>query len=154
TSRGGRFRAALIIAEVALSVVLLVGSTLLLVSFIALQRTAAGFDPSGIATAIISTPLERYGTPAQQADFMMRTVDALKANAQVGGAAISIGLPMSGFQPRAPYQYEGQPILPLAQRPLAQLCVVSEDYFKLLRIAFAEGRAFTEADRIGAPLVA
>ena len=154
TSRGGRLRAALIVGEVALSVVLLVGSALLLLSFMKLQQTAPGFDAGGVATATISAPPVRYGTPVQQADFFARVVDALKSNPQVSDAAVAIGLPLSGFQPRAPYQYEGQPVLPLAQRPFAQLCIVSEDYFRLLRIPFVEGRAFSDADRQGAPFVA
>ena len=154
TPRGGKLRASLIVTEVALSVVLLVGSALLLMSFLQLQRTSPGFDPAGAATATVSVPLARYSTPAQQADFFAQVVDALKANPQVTGASAVIGLPMSGFAPRSPYQYEGQPVLPLAQRPLAQLAMVSEDYFKLMHITFIEGRAFTADDRLGAPGVA
>jgi len=154
TARGGRFRAALIVAEVALSVILLVGSGLLLTSFLQLQRTAPGFDPAGGATAIVSLPGARYATPAQQADFFARTVEALEANPQVRGAAIVIGLPLSGFLPRSPYSVEGQPILPLAERPMAQLAMVTEDYFRLMGITLVEGRAFTAQDRLGAPLVA
>jgi predicted permease len=154
TARGGRFRAALIVAEVALSVILLVGSTLLLLSFLALQRTSPGFDPAGAANAIVSLPPARYMTPAQQVEFFSRAVDALKAHPQVRGAAAVIGLPMSGFAPRSPYQVEGQPILPLAQRPLAGLSLVTEDYFSLLDISVVEGRAFTATDRAGSPNVA
>jgi predicted permease len=154
TARGGRFRAALIVAEVALSVVLLVGSTLLLLSFLRLQQTSPGFDPTGAANAIVSLPPGRYLTPAQQADFFVRAAEALKAHPQVRGAAAVIGLPMSGFSPRSPYGVDGQPILPLAQRPLAQLSLVTEDYFDLLRMTFVEGRAFTAADRQGSPNVA
>src|SRR5262249_58839016 len=67
--RGRRFRATLIVAEVALSVVLLVGSSLLLVSFLQLQRTPPGFDPKGSAAAFVGIPVLRYKLPAQQADF-------------------------------------------------------------------------------------
>ena len=154
TGRGGRFRATLIVVEVALSVVLLVGSTLLLLSFVQLQRTSPGFDPGGAANAIVSLPPGRYMTPAQQADFFVRAVDALKATPHVRGAAAVIGLPMSGFSPRSPYGVDGQPILPLAQRPLAQLSLVTEDYFDVLRMSFVEGRGFTAADRQGSPNVA
>jgi predicted permease len=154
TSPGGGLRAALIVAEVALSVVLLVGSALLLSSFLQLQRTSPGFDPTGTANTIVALPPGRYATPAQQIDFFARAVDALRGHPQVEAAAAVIGLPMSGFAPRSPYQYEGQPILPLAQRPLAQLSLVTEDYFSLLRITFAEGRPFTAADRAGSPNVA
>ena len=53
---GGRFRSVLIVVEVALSVILLVGSGLLLISFLKLQRTPPGFDPDGVATAIVRLP--------------------------------------------------------------------------------------------------
>jgi predicted permease len=154
TGRGRRFRAVLIVSEVALSVVLLVGSALLLLSFVRLQRTSPGFDPAGAANAIVALPPARYATPAQQADFVARAVEALKAHPRVRGAAAVIGLPMSGFSPRSPYGVDGRPILPLAQRPLAQLSLVTEDYFDLLRMSFVEGRAFTAADRQGSPNVA
>ena len=75
-------------------------------------------DPTGAANAIVSLPPGRYLTPAQQGDFFVRAAEALKAHPQVRGAAAVIGLPMSGFSPRSPYGVDGQPILPLAQRPL------------------------------------
>lgn len=150
-ARGGRFRAGLIISEVALSVVLLVCSSLLLISFLRLQRTPPGFDPKGVAAAFVGVPATRYTTPEQQARFFSTVIERLKAHGQVTAAAAVIGLPMSGFNPRSPYSVAGRPILPLSQRPLAGLGIVSEDYFQVLRIPFAEGRAFTAGDRDGAP---
>jgi len=149
--RGGRFRAALIVAEVTLSVVLLVGSGLLLISFLKLQRAAPGFDAKGVATAFVAVPAARYPTPARQAEFFLQVIDRLRANPQVTHAAAAIGLPVSGFNPRSPYSVGGRPILPLPQRPLASLVMVSDDYFTLMRIPFAAGRAFTPDDREGAP---
>jgi predicted permease len=69
----------------------------------------------------------------------------------VTDAAAAIGLPLSGFAPRSPYSVDGRQILPLPQRPIAGLGVVSEGYFKLMRIPFVEGRAFTAEDREGSP---
>jgi putative ABC transport system permease protein len=66
-------------------------------------------------------------------------------------AAAAVGLPVSGFNPRAPYSVSGRPVLPLPQRPLANLAVVTEDYFALMHIPIVAGRAFTAADRDGAP---
>jgi predicted permease len=151
SERSGRLRAALIVGEVAMSVVLLVGSALLLISFIVLQRTAPGFDPKGAATAFVGIPPGRYATPAQQARFFSEVVERLAAQPNVTAAAAVIGLPMSGFNPRSPYAVAGRPVPPLPQRPLANLAIVSEDYFRLMRIAFASGRGFTAADRDGAP---
>ena len=78
-------------------------------------------------------------------------IEQLRAQAGVTDAAAAIGLPLSGFNPRAPYSVRGRPILPLPQRPLANLGIVSEDYFRLMRISLVSGRAFTAGDRDGAP---
>jgi len=149
--RGGRFRSGLIVAEIALSVVLLVGSGLLLRSFLRLQGTHPGFEARGLASAFVGVPVDRYKTNAQQAEFFSAVVDRLKAMPQVQGAAAAIGLPFSGFSPRSPYSVAGRPILPLPQRPLAGLDIVSEDYLQLMRIPLRAGRTFTAADREGAP---
>jgi predicted permease len=148
---GASLRGALIVVEVALSVVLLVGSAMLLLSFVRLQRTPPGFDPTGVGAAFVGLPASRYQTPAQQSAFFDQVVERLRAQGNVVDAAASIGLPISGFNPRSPYSVAGRPILPLAQRPLAGLGIVSESYFRTLGITFAEGRAFTADDRQGAP---
>jgi predicted permease len=150
--RGGRFRATLIVGEVALSVVLLVGSSLLLLSFLKLQRTPPGFEPEGAAAAFVGVPITRYKTPARQAEFFDQVVEQLRANPAVTEAAAAIGLPLVG-NARSPYGVGGRPILPLPQRPLAGLAIVSEDYFRLMKIGFAAGRPFRAADREGAPNV-
>jgi predicted permease len=149
--RGGKFRALLVVVEVALSVVLLIGSGLLLVSFFRLQSTPPGFDPNGVASALVSIPAERYRTPEQQSDFFRQVIDRLREHPQVSSAAAAIGLPLSGFIPQSPYSIRGRDILPLPQRPLAGLRIVTEDYFKTLGIPLREGRPFTAQDRSGAP---
>ncbi len=150
-TRGGRFRAGLVIVEVALSVVLLVGSSLLLLSFLRLQKTPAGFSGEGAAAAFVGVPLNRYPTPGEQAEFFSRVIEQLRAVPQVKGAAAVIGLPLSGFAPISPYSVSGRPVLPLPERPLAGLSIVSEDYFSTLRIPLREGRTFNADDREGAP---
>jgi predicted permease len=94
-------------------------------------------------------PVNRYSTPGQQAAFFADVVDRLRADSRVIDAAAAVGLPLSGFFPRSPYSVEGRDILPLAQRPLAGLAIVSEDYFRALRIDLIAGRPFTAADREG-----
>ena len=152
SERGGRFRATLIVGEVALSVVLLVGSSLLLLSFLKLQRTPPGFEPEGAAAAFVGVPLTRYKTSAQQAEFFNQVIARLRADHAVTDAAAAIGLPLAG-NARAPYSVGGRPVLPLPQRPLAGFGVVSDDYFRLMRIGFAAGRPFGADDREGAPNV-
>jgi predicted permease len=151
--RSSRFRSALIVTEVALSVVLLVGSALLLVSFMRLQRTPPGFEPKGLATAFVSIPPSRYATGPQQADFYAQLTAQLEAQPQIQSAAVAIGLPLSGFQPRSPYAIQGRPVPPLPERALANLDIVSERYFTTLQIALREGRLFTPQDAEKSPNV-
>jgi predicted permease len=149
--KAGRFRAALIVAEVALSVVLLVGSALLVISFMKLQHSSPGFDPAGVATTFIGVPPAKYSTPQQQAQFFNDILDRLQTEPRVTNAAAALALPLSGFSPQFPYAIGGRPVPPLSQRPLAILSIVSEGYFKLMRIPLIEGREFSAQDRSGAP---
>lgn len=151
---GGRFRAALIVGEVTLSVVLLVCSTLLLVSFLELQRTPPGFDTKGVAAAFVGIPTNRYQTNPEQAEFFNRVIEQLRAHPKVKYAAASLSLPFPNFGVRSPYSISGRAILPLPQRPLAGLYSVSDDYFATLGIQLKAGRVFNDRDREGMPGVA
>jgi predicted permease len=152
SAHGGRPRQALIVGEVALSVVLLVGAALLLVSFDRLQRASAGFDSSGSASAFVGVPPGRYPTPAQQADFFDRVVSSLRAQPGVTDAAAALTMPMTGFV-RTPYGVAGRPLESLAQRPLVHMNIVTDGYFRLMRIPVRQGRGLTRDDRATAPAV-
>ena len=151
SGRGGRLRSALIVAEVGLSVVLLVGSTLLLVSFIKLQRTDPGFEARGAATIFVGVPAARYSTPVLQAQFFDRVVDRLRTEPGVTDAAAAVGIPLSGFNPRTPYGVAGRPVPPLPQRQLANLGVITDRYFSTMRIPIVAGRPFDSNDRETSP---
>jgi predicted permease len=153
TAQGGRLRQVLIVAEVALSVVLLVGAGLLLVTFVRLQGTAAGFTSAGSASAFVSLPTTQYTTPAQQSQFYDDVIARLRTQPGVTMAAVTISPPLSGFSPRTTYAIAGQPLPPLGQRPLVTLNIVSEDYFRMLEIPLKAGRSFGPDDRNTAPRV-
>ena len=150
--RGGRFRAGLIVAEVALAVVLLIGSALLLVSFYRLQRTPPGLNPAHAAYAFASAPVERYKTTMQQAEFFERVIERLKAVPRVQFAAVTTNLPLNGGA-RAPYTVFGDTIKPLTERPLASLLIVTGEFFQVLQIPLREGRTMNARDREGTPRV-
>ena len=152
-TRGARFRSGLIVGEVALSVVLLVGSALLFVSLDRLQRAQPGFEPHGVATAYISIAGPRYQTGPQQADFFARLAERLEALPQVKSAAVGLNVPITGFQARASYVIGGQPVPPLTERPRTWLDNVSEHYFTTMGIPLREGRVFNERDNEKAPNV-
>jgi putative ABC transport system permease protein len=151
SAHGGNFRSGLIVAEVALSVVLLVGSGLLLLSFLKLQRTPPGFEAKGVAGAFVGIPAGRYKTNAEQARYFSAVIERLRANPQVKDAAAALSLPVNGFGSQAPYSVGGRTILPLPQRPLAGFQIVSDDYFRLMGISFREGRPFNARDLDGGP---
>lgn len=152
-ARSARFRSTLIVGEVTLSIVLLVLSGLLLLSFLRLQRAPAGFNPQGVATSLLALPVIRYSTGSQQADFYDQLIERLEAQPQVKRAAVVAGLPLSGIQPRAPYAVAGRPIPPLRERALASVDIVSDHYFETMRIPLREGRNFEARDGEKSPLV-
>lgn len=151
-TKGTRFRSGLIVVQVAMSVTLLVGSALLLVSFYRLQNTPPGLKTEGVATAFVSAPVERYKSPAEQSEFYRQVIEKLKSAPQVKEASVAFGLPLNG-SPIAPYTVFGTPVLPLAERPLANFHIAGNDLFRTLQIPLREGRFATEQDREGAPFV-
>src|SRR5215467_4253950 len=151
--KGVRVRSVLIVAEVALSAVLLVGSSLLLVSFVRLQSTPGGFTTRGIATAFFNPGPPRYPTPAQQTDFLYQLLDQLRANPQVTSAAFVRAAPLSGNGARAVYAVQGRSIPPLSERPVVFTNSATEGYFSMMGIPVKAGRDFQPTDRADAPLV-
>ncbi|HET7537395.1 MAG TPA: ABC transporter permease [Candidatus Didemnitutus sp.] len=153
--RGARLRAGLIVGQVALSVVLLVGSALLLMSLARLQRTQPGFEPRGVATAYVSIADtgQRYATGRQQADFYGRLIERFEALPQVKSAAVGYDVPLIGFQASTTYVIGGQPVPPASERGRAWIDSISEHYFATMGIPLREGRIFDERDNDQAPNV-
>ncbi|HMF28106.1 MAG TPA: ABC transporter permease, partial [Candidatus Cybelea sp.] len=146
-SRDGRFRASLVVSEVALSVVLLIGSALFLMSLVRLRQTQPGFEPRGVATAYVSiADSSRYATERQQAKFFAQLTERLEAQPQVKSAAVGYNVPLTGFQASTAYAIGGQPLPPQAERARAWLDRVSEHYFTTMGIPLREGRTFNERD--------
>jgi putative ABC transport system permease protein len=146
---GGLF----VIAQVALSMVLLVGSGLMIRSFARLQTVNLGFDPAHVLTMRIALPPTKYETPQQQIAFYNRVLNAVRALPGLQAAAVSSALPLntSRISPALP---EGQPAVPFGQRPILNIQTISPDYAKVLRIPLLRGREFTDHDDADAPGVA
>ncbi len=151
--RRSGLRGALVIAQVALSMVLLVGAGLLIRSFVRLRGVNAGFDPGHVLTMKISLPPARYPKGPQMAGFYDRLVNAAAALPGVESAAVCSALPVRPVR-FSPVLVEGQPEGPMASRPILAIQMVSPAYFRTLRVALRQGRQFTASDQAGAPLVA
>ncbi|HMB81544.1 MAG TPA: ABC transporter permease, partial [Vicinamibacterales bacterium] len=145
-------RNALVIAEVALSLMLLVGAGLLLQSFARLTRVPVGFNPAGLLTLRVSLPTSAYGDPAAMRGFLARLMPKLEAAPGVAHAAASMALPPA-ITTMAPYVTGDQPMNAIGERPVGQWSAITPDYFSTMAIPIAAGRAITAADTEQSPLV-
>ena len=153
-----RARQALTVAEIALSLMLLVGAVLLIQSFARVQRVDTGFRASSVLTVErIELPRGRASAEASAA-FFDGFVTRLRAIPGVESAAITLGLPLDPrarfFVDESTFSIAGEAPVPPAQRPAAAIHVVSPDYFATIGVPLRRGRAFGERDRAGAPAVA
>jgi predicted permease len=151
TGTGSRLRAALLVSEVALSLVLLIAAGLLLTSFSRLQRVEPGFEPEGVFTAQVVLPPQRYAGPALVAVYQ-RLYERMSALPGIKSAALSDRVPLTGGNTPAPVTLAEKPV-PLADRPFANRHLVSPHYFATLGIAIRKGRDFDERDSATVPHV-
>jgi predicted permease len=148
----GPLGAALVVGEVALSLMLLVGAGVLLRSFIRLVQAPVGFRSEGLVSMTVSLPTAKYGSADAMRAFMRRIVPALEASPGVVSAGASMSLPPL-VTVVAPYLNADGPALPFAQRPFAAWTGVSPSYFRTMGIPLVAGRPLTDADDERAPLV-
>lgn len=143
--RRAQLKSLLVVGQVALSLLLLIGAGLLVRSFSRLLRVDPGIDPHNVLTMNISLPTVKYAKPEQQIAFfdeMLRKVSALPG---VRNAAISAALPLS-WKRITPVLPEGQPDVPLPQRPFVDIEAISPQWFPTMRVPLQGGREFTDAD--------
>jgi putative ABC transport system permease protein len=151
---GHRFRDALVVAEVTLSLVLLVGAGLLLRSARALQRAEPGFRTDHLLTAEFRLPPAKYPEPRMIAAFFRQTLERLRAVPGIESAALVRAVPFSGNGGATTYQVEGQPEPAKGREPIAQLNLASPGYFRTMGIPQLKGRDFDEHDAADVPPVA
>ncbi len=152
-ARGGRLRGALVIAETALALLLLIGSGLLLKSFILLQRVDPGFNADHVVTLRLILNRTAYPETPQVVNFYGALLDRVKGMPGVQSAATISTLPLSGNQNDTHFLIEGRPAPPPDQEPSAWFNSVSSDYFQTMQLRALKGRTFSEADNEKSPLV-
>jgi putative ABC transport system permease protein len=148
-----RFRAGLIVAEVALALVLLVGAGLMIRSFARLMAVDTGFDPAGVITMRLSLPASKYGELERWTVFHDDLVRRVSAIPGVAAAGVNSAIPLEGGGAEAGVFVEGRPIVRgRGDRTLFQTS--SPDYLRAMGIRLLRGRYFTERDtRTSAPVV-
>ena len=150
-----RMRSLLIVAQVAVSFLLLIGAGLMLRSFAKLQQVDPGFQPENVLTMQIGLDFTKYNTDDKQRAFFETFLDKVEAQSGVKSAAASMMIPLNGdMHMTGDFMIEGQKPVPGQVHPISDFRVVSEGYFETLHIPVLQGRGFTRADRPGAPSVA
>jgi putative ABC transport system permease protein len=139
----GRFRRALVISEVALSLTLLIGAGLLIKTFANLQSLDAGFRPNNVLTMRTSLPHNKYQEPEKRSAFYHQVLERIAALPAVQHAGYTTSVPLSWKGGTGWFQVEGRT---LQEGGDANFRQISPDYFQAIGTRIIEGRFFDDHD--------
>jgi putative ABC transport system permease protein len=142
----GRLRDTLVVAEMALSLVLMIGAGLLIKSYRALSGTDVGFVAENALTFRVALPASRYQGPARRLAYMSALHERLRALPGVAAVAFAQGTPFSGWNVQAGLTVEGRATRP-GEELDAHYQVVSHNYLATLGVPLTRGRALAASDR-------
>jgi putative ABC transport system permease protein len=148
-----RARDGLMVLEIALALVLVVGTGLLLRSFHRLAGQPTGFEPAGLVTANVTFSGQRYLDTPRRTQLFEAFEARVASMPGVRAVGFTTDLPIGGSPIFHNLAFDGRPMAP-GTEPEVYYRGVSTGYFEALRIPMRRGRSFTDADRAGAPLVA
>ncbi|HEV8337432.1 MAG TPA: ABC transporter permease [Candidatus Polarisedimenticolia bacterium] len=148
-----RARNTLVVAEVALSLMLLVGAGLLLKSFHSLLSTDAGLKPEGLLSLSLSLPDAKYPENPQVEAFFAGLLERMAAVPGIAGAAAISNLPFGGDNTDTSFRIEGRPEPAPGHRPSAWFSSITPDYLRVAGVKLLRGRGFDSRDTAQAPLV-
>jgi putative ABC transport system permease protein len=148
-----RMRSALIVSEVALSLMLLVGAGLLIRSFVSLLHTDAGFDPKGVLALDVPLSRAKYTTPEQRSAAFQQLIQRMKALPGVSDASVVSNVPLTDFDVEISFQVDGRTPYKPGEEATADYTVAGGDYFRTLDIALLRGRVFTDQETVNSPAV-
>jgi putative ABC transport system permease protein len=147
-SGAGRHRLlrSLVVAEVALSLVLLIGAGLMMRSFMRLQGANPGLNPENLLTLQVDLPGAKYNTPEKRRTFYKELLERVGALPGVEEAGAVSNLPLGDGAWGRSLTVEGFPVLPVGQAPMINHCVITPNYFRAMGVPLLMGRDFTHAD--------
>jgi putative ABC transport system permease protein len=146
-------RSALVAAEFALALMVVVGAGLLIGSLTRLKAVETGIGVNELLSIRVSPPTGRYDDGPKRLQFFDALTQRLEQLPGVGAVGVSMALPPNRIMMHNPFTPEGRSYTPEQEPPLAEELIVSPGYFPTLGIQVLRGRAFTENDREGAPQV-
>ena len=142
---GVRTRRALVVCEVALSLVLLMGAAVMLRSLAALRNVDPGFDPRGVLTMQVALPRARYPMPSDVDRFFETTLERLRALPGVEAAGAIDDLPLQGGSVQ-PVVLEGRPELLPSEQPTVEVRKITTGYLSAMKIPLLQGRDLLRSD--------
>ena len=140
-----RLRGALIVAQLALTLILLVAAGLLMQNAVRLERTDPGLRPDHVLVMEVGLPAARYPGPLERAAFYRETVERVRSLHGVRNVGVVNDLPLRDWT-SFNFTVEGHPTPPPDEVPEALERVVSPDYFRAMGIPVQKGRAFTDGE--------
>ncbi|MGA8274550.1 MAG: ABC transporter permease [Candidatus Sulfotelmatobacter sp.] len=143
----------LAMGQMAVSIILLIGATLLIQSLAQVYRVDPGFQPSNLLTMRIDLSQTRYDTDEKRAAFYEQLVKHVESLPGVRNAAASLTLPFTGWA-GVPVQLAASQPMKLNERPISILQLITPEYFRTMEIALKRGREFTAHDSLHAVPVA
>jgi putative ABC transport system permease protein len=150
-SGGNRTRNALVVSEVALSLILLIGAGLLIRSLWELHHVNPGFDSSQVVTMTVSVPTGKFPERTEQISYFGRVLDRVRALPGVQSAGLIDSLPLSDDGSHQPFSMEGRPPAPMAELPEVDVRLISPGYMGAMHIPLLSGRDVDESDVAGRP---
>jgi putative ABC transport system permease protein len=136
----------LVVAEVALSLVLLIGAGLMMRSFMRLQHTASGFNPENLLTLSLNVPILKYDKMEKFYAFYKELLERIRAMPGVDSAGAVSNLPLGGDSWEDSLTVEGYPALSVGQAPMINFTVITPNYFRAMGIPLLIGRDFNDAE--------
>jgi putative ABC transport system permease protein len=152
-TKNRRLRAALVVFEVSLAMILLALSTLMVQSFLRLQRVDAGFNPESVLTLEVDLPRSQYPGDTEANQFYEQVLERVRALPSVRSAAEVYPLPLNFESMGQGFTIEGRPPAEPGEKLHANLFWATSDYFRTMETPLLRGRAFTERDNDQVPPV-
>ena len=153
-SARARGRAALVVAEIALTLVLLAGAGLLANSFLRLQRVDPGFNAAHVTITYLMLPESRYPRGSDQTHLYRRLLERLTTRPELQAVGVGFPGPFAARNASATFFIDGYVSATRAERPFAHFATVSGGYFAAMGIPLLSGRTFEDRDGADAPPVA
>src|SRR5205085_7147709 len=152
--RRNMVRSILVVAEISISLVLLVGAGLMVRSFVEMLRADLGLRPQGVLTMQMSLPRDAYPENQQRINFYEQLVTRVRQLPGVTGAGVVNFVPMGqGGKTDTNFRVDGRPAPPKGREPIADYVVVTPGYFDAAGTRIIEGRGFDERDDEQSPRV-